>query len=105
MKLLKKNQLILYAFVLILMTAAYLNYSVKQEKQDIETSMEIAGIGDATLVNSNEVVTEDDTIEESTFTPTEESTAETSITEESSTETSTADKSTADDYFTKSKLE
>ncbi len=64
MKVIKKNQIIVYVVVLILMVAGYLNYTSYTEKQvALETAMqmeskdgvELADIGDATLVNSNDV--------------------------------------------------
>lgn len=66
MKLFKKNQIIIYVIVLMLMTAGYLNYTSNTEKQaSVETAMQmesddmqLADIGDATLVNSNDVVEE-----------------------------------------------
>ena len=67
MKLFKKNQIIIYVIVLMLMTAGYLNYTSNTEKQtSVETAiqmesgddMQLADIGDATLVNSNDVETE-----------------------------------------------
>ena len=67
MKVIKKNQLIIYVMVLILMIAGYLNYTSNTEKQDsLQTSMQIessndeqlADIGDATLVNSNDITQE-----------------------------------------------
>ena len=65
MKVIKKNQLIIY--VMVLMIAGYLNYTSNTEKQDsLQTSMQIessndeqlADIGDATLVNSNDITQE-----------------------------------------------
>lgn len=48
MKIIKKNQLTILVLSLMLITAGYLNYN-----DNIQTSTEIAGIGDATLVSSN----------------------------------------------------
>lgn len=95
MKLFKKNQIIIYVIVLMLMTAGYLNYTTKVEEQtSIETAIqieaqddsEIANIGDATLVSSPEVV------EENTNNVPEEVKP-------------TANTANNDDYFVKSKLE
>ena len=70
MKLFKKNQVIIYVIVLMLMTAGYLNYTTNTDKtSSVETSMQIeanddsqlANIGDATLVNSNDVISENRT--------------------------------------------
>ena len=64
MKIIKKNQIIVYVVVLILMVAGYLNYTNNTENQlSVETTtktestdnMQLADIGDATLVNSNDV--------------------------------------------------
>ena len=70
MKLLKKNQIIIYIFVLMLMTAGYLNFTANTKNkvnlaESLETSiklessddMQIADIGDATLVSSDNVIT------------------------------------------------
>ena len=103
MNIIKKNQIIIYAFALMLVTAGYLNYTSNVNKESVETSSnevyveesntenntdenknennlvenennnlketnekkddvnekeKIANIGDATLVNSNDVVAE-----------------------------------------------
>lgn len=57
---LKKNQIIIFAIALMLITAGYLNYSMRAE-QTAETSSiieqeEYAGIGDARLVSNNNAV-------------------------------------------------
>jgi len=111
MKMFKKNQIIIYVIVLMLMTAGYLNYTTNNEKQEtVETvtqmeenaDVELADIGDATLVNSDEVVSENVTMDQTT------NTNETnSSNSESSTNTvvQTSSESTNNDYFVKSKLE
>ena len=84
MKILKKNQIVIYVIAIMLMTAGYLNYSANDTTNSVETSMNIeskddsklADIGDATLVNSNDVVENDTQVEKTT-----------------------------DEYFSKSKLE
>ena len=48
LKIIKKNQLTILVISLMLVTAGYLNYN-----ENIQTSTEIADIGDATLVSSN----------------------------------------------------
>lgn len=91
MKILKNNQVIIYVIALMLVAAGYLNYT-SQDNKIIETSTdagiintnEIADIGDATLVNSNDVVDENNTQDKNT------------------TETSS---NVSDEYFAKSKLE
>lgn len=57
---LKKNQIIIFAIALMLITAGYLNYSMNVE-QTAEASAEAekneyAGIGDAKLVSNNNVM-------------------------------------------------
>lgn len=64
MKILKKNQLAILVIALMLITAGYLNYTANGET--IETSgntienKQVAAIGDATLVNSGELLEEKD---------------------------------------------
>ena len=127
MKLFKKNQIIVYVIVLMLMTAGQLNYTTNTEKEaSIETSMQmeasddmqLADIGDATLVNSNEVISEEKAEEKSDATNTmtetnnntstntaatsEENTTKDEITKEDTKETNS---NPSNDYFVKSKLE
>ncbi len=124
MKLFKKNQIIIYVIVLMLMTAGYLNYTTNTEKQtSVETAMQVesnddmqlADIGDATLVNSNDVLTQNTTNTTNTkntidVTNTNNETSDTNnvISEnETSTENITLETSSTNnnDYFVKSKLE
>lgn len=73
MNILKKNQIIIYTLAFMLVTAGYLNYTNNIKKETNETSAlppedsvqnvsieeeNIADIGDATLVSSNDVVTD-----------------------------------------------
>lgn len=141
MKIFKKNQVIIYIIALMLVTAGYLSYTTKESVDtSIETSMQmeskddtkLAGIGDATLVNSNDVVlnntatdtlsdienneTNDNKVDNSN-TNTETSNNNTNTTSTSSTNSQEANTTnensnsvvtnatSADDYFTKSKLE
>ena len=72
MKLLKKNQIVIYVIALMLMAVAYLNYTTNTAEQSVQASMQMearddsntANIGDATLVSSNSVVEETNTIEQ-----------------------------------------
>lgn len=112
MKLFKKNQIIIYVIVLMLMTAGYLNYTTNTERQSVETSMQmeanddmqLADIGDATLVSSNDMVTENTTNSTDEANNVENTTSnnESVAKEETAVETNS---STSDDYFVKSKLE
>lgn len=63
-KALKKNQIIIFAIALMLITAGYLSYTMNTE-QTAETSammeqQEYAGIGDARLVSNNNVIDDSD---------------------------------------------
>ena len=119
MKLFKKNQVIIYVIALMLVTAGYLNYTSNDNlKSAIQTSSseeelaEMANIGDAQLVSSNDIKTENKTEENKT----EENKIETdngtaiNTTNETKNENNTMTTSannTKDnsDYFTNSKLE
>ena len=125
MKLLKKNQIVIYVIALMLMAVAYLNYTTNTAEQSVEASMQIearddsntANIGDATLVSSNDVLSNTDTVNESsgndnTVSNTEnlstinnENTTNDNSNNNSETTQTSAQASTDDDYFTKSKLE
>lgn len=116
MKLLKKNQVIIYVIAIMIMTAGYLNFTTNaNDNQSIETSMQmeakddtlLADIGDATLVNSNDVVTGEETSptsENEVKNKSEDGNKETSEqTEEKEVQANS--KVTKDDYFVQSKLE
>ena len=123
--LLKKNQVIIYVIALMLVTAGYLNYTTNTAEQvstqtamemEANDDMQIADIGDATLVNS-EAVSENEVAEDTTENVTEntsntngDTTQEangnmTQNTIENNTVTETSATATTDEYFTKSKLE
>ena len=117
MKILKKNQIVIYVIAIMLMTAGYLNYSTNDSNNSVETSMNIeskddsklADIGDATLVNSNDVVESNTQAQETTAEAENNTTNNDTTTNETQTnevETSTNSvKNSKDDYFSKSKLE
>ena len=122
MKLLKKNQIVIYVIALMLMAVAYLNYTTNTAEQSVEASLQMearddsntANIGDATLVSSNDVLSNTDTVNESSGNSTTVSNTESSNTTNTTNENSNinnettqpnAQTSTDDDYFTKSKLE
>ena len=124
MKLFKKNQVIIYIIALMLMTAGYLNYTTNQQGDSVENSMkmeaddtQVADIGDAKLVNSNDVITNEtqntleennknSTIDNNTTNTIKNETANTSS-NSTNTENNTVETSSnnSNDYFTKSKLE
>ena len=58
LKALKRNQIIIFAIALMLITAGYLNYSmnVEQTAETSATAEQYAGIGDARLVSNNNVI-------------------------------------------------
>ena len=71
MKILKKNQIIIFVIAFMLITAGYLNYTTGDKKDFLSTSSlmdseEVAGIGDAKLVSSNNVVEQENKVSEST---------------------------------------
>jgi len=117
MKILKKNQIVIYVIAIMLMTAGYLNYSTNDSNNSVETSMNIeskddsklADIGDATLVNSNDVVESNTQAQENTAEAennTNNNDTTTNETQTNEVETSTDSvKNSKDDYFSKSKLE
>lgn len=117
MKILKKNQIVIYVIAIMLMTAGYLNYSTNDRNNSVETSMNIeskddsklADIGDATLVNSNDVVESNTQAQENTAEAennTNNNDTTTNETQTNEVETSTDSvKNSKDDYFSKSKLE
>ena len=125
----KKNQIIIYVIAFMLVTAGYLNYTSNNDMQsllsnaDPEQISENTNIGDAQLVNSNDVIenkseeqntTSDNTISNTTDTNTTNSNQtdsniveDTNVnTEETETEKEElANASNSDEYFTTSKLE
>lgn len=131
MKFLKRNQIIIYVIVLMLMTAGYLNYTTVQDKESLQTTSQIAAkddtkiadIGDATLVSSNDLVSENSVNESTNSTQNSVDTnSSNSMIANTSTNTNTSDNSSntvtnttsketssnsvsKDDYFSKSKLE
>lgn len=109
MKLFKKNQVIIYVIALMLVAAGYLNYTANDNTNSIiptsgteEELDQMANIGDAQLVSSNDIVNEavnntDNNIENAKTENTSSNTVTTS-----STTTNTTNNS---DYFKTSKLE
>lgn len=109
MKLFKKNQVIIYVIALMLVAAGYLNYTANGNTNSIiptsgteEELDQIANIGDAQLVSSNDIVNEavNNTTNNTENAKTENTSSNTVTT--SSTTTSITNNS---DYFKTSKLE
>ena len=90
--LLKKNQVIIYVIALMLVTAGYLNYSrqATEVSGNAISENEVAGIGDAKLVSSNNLITND--IDSDI------------ITKETSAEVNEQINAEEDDYFASSRL-
>ena len=113
MKLLKKNQVIIYVIAVMLMVAGYLNYTTRTADEAVQASSQVnetdeyANIGDARLVSS-EAVEENTTNETNT---TENQVAENTINTTNTSNSSNTNMATqetsavTDDYFAKSKLE
>lgn len=103
LKAFKKSEFAIYAIAIMLVAAGYLNYSTQSQEEIVETLskemsnnvVENTSIGDATLVNSDDVLEEElvdnDNIEETS----EENNISEEIVETNSEQT---------DYFTESKL-
>lgn len=109
MKLFKKNQVIIYVIALMLVAAGYLNYTANGNTNSIiptsgteDELAQMANIGDAQLVSSNDIVNEavNNTTNNTENAKTEKTSSNTVTT--SSTTTSTTNNS---DYFKTSKLE
>ena len=109
MKLLKKNQVIIYTIAVLLMVAGYLNYSTNTGEALEASANEVANtanIGDARLVSTNPVT--ENATNEVQNTSNVTNTANTNTTTENTVNNTTTQTSTTvstDDYFAKSKLE
>lgn len=110
MKLFKKNQVIIYVIALMLVTAGYLNYTSNDNlKSAIQTSSseeelaEMANIGDAQLVSSNDIKKENKTEENKI--ETDNGTVINTTNENNTITTSANNTKDNSDYFTNSKLE
>lgn len=123
MKFLKGNQVIIYIIALMLITAGYLNYTDKNNTQQTNAELntqKIGEIGDATLVSSSDVVTNETPVGQKSADNTNETNSinsnetnknlvnneNTNNTENTNTNVqSTATTTSSNDYFVKSKLE
>ena len=107
MKIIKKNQLTILVLALMLVTAGYLNYN-----SNVQTSTEIAAIGDATLVSSNlsnsisnQVQNETQVTNSNTITNNTTDVASSVSTTEESIQTNSEATNATEEYFTSSRLE
>ena len=112
MKLLKKNQVIIYVIAVMLMVAGYLNYTTRTADEAIQVSSELnktdeyANIGDARLVSSDALEETTNTTNDTENQAGEKKTNITNSTNETSSNIETQQTNiTSDDYFVKSKLE
>ena len=112
MKLLKKNQVIIYVIAVMLMVAGYLNYTTRTADEAIQVSSELnktdeyANIGDARLVSSDALEETTNTTNDTENQAGENKTNITNSTNETSSNIETQQTNiTSDDYFAKSKLE
>ena len=98
MKLIKKNQVIIYTIAVLIMVAGYLNYTTNIDNEVVQVSSNEVNetkdenIGDARLVSSEAIIEENEQNDNTTINETNVNTTE---------ETS----ATIDEYFSKSKLE
>lgn len=116
MKIIKKNQLTILVIALMLVTAGYLNYttyngeSLETSSNDIISQQNIAGIGDAKLVNSEDVI--ENTTSSIEIENIEDTSNSEQLTEENSKERTesenvikTSSSINQNEYFVKSRLE
>lgn len=116
----KKNEIVIYAIALMLVTAGYFNYTTNLEQEMIETSVaetsnnttKEASIGDARLVNSNDVVKNENIINETNDNKIQKEDIDVAVStedENKSEATNTVETNTQpnklEDYFVNSKLE
>lgn len=106
-KIIKKNQLTILVLALMLVTAGYLNYN-----DNIQTSTEVASIGDATLVSSNlsnsvinTIQTQVNEINSNTISNTNISVASSVSTAQENVVQTNSEIESTEEYFTSSRLE
>lgn len=106
MKILKKNQVIIFVIALMLVTAGYLNYTSNNKDEIASTEIvdneEIAGIGDAKLVSNNDVIEAKEEINNTINSVVENDSMNNTI--NNNTEISTSSTATKDNYFVTSRL-
>lgn len=126
MKIIKKNQVVIFVIALMLVTAGYLNFTNQQNLQQnllptgsLADSEQMAAIGDATLVSANQTTEKNNTNESNTITSNTEqtntnvvdnknNTIESNSNSTTTTNTTTKtnnNQNTDDHYFTQSKLD
>lgn len=116
MKLFKKNQVIIYVIALMLVAAGYLNYTTNENSNTIiptsgteDELAQMANIGDAQLVSSNDIVNETESdstnnVTNNTINNTTNTKAE-DVNKTVTTSSNASKTSNSSDYFKTSKLE
>lgn len=99
MKLLKKNQVVIYVIALILMAVAYLNYTTNTTEQSVEASMQMEARDDSKIANNTNNIISTDNANNAVNTDNTASIGDARLV--SSDDVVSND----DDYFSKSKLE
>ena len=111
MKILKKNQIVISVIALMLVAAGYLNYSSQLSQEvstkEAEEQYDYAGIGDAKLVDSEEIVGEENTIKETMANSAQNQQNEKNEQQQNNTENTVATNANevANNYYTSSRLE
>ena len=115
MKFFKKNQIIIYTIALMLVVAGYLNYtssdnlnSAVQTSSREEELTQMANIGDAQLVSSNDVVSDNNVSNNSISTNknmTSENVINNTVNTSNTVNASATSSKSDNEYFTTSKLE
>ncbi len=110
MKLLKKNQIVVYAIAVLLMVVGYMSYTTNNQKalevsnQNITSVNEYANVGDARLVSSNDVISENINANKSNTTA-DNSVNQNEVSSKNEVTSETSSSAVSDEYFAKSKLE
>ena len=110
MKLLKKNQIVVYAIAVLLMVVGYMSYTTNNQKalevsnQNITSINEYANVGDARLVSSNDVISENINANKSNTTA-DNSVNQNEVSSKNEVTSETSSSAVLDEYFAKSKLE
>lgn len=103
MKVLKKNQVIIFVVALMLVVAGYFNYTV-QNKEVAAVSNEVSEIGDAKLVSSSDMVAGKEEINNIIEEANQEVQETNSNLEEQKNQTQTGTNTMSNDYFTNSRI-
>lgn len=107
MKVLKRNQIVIFAIALMLITAGYLNYTMSSEKtaetSGVISNEEVAGIGDAKLVSTENVISNNVVIQNNAIKNNNNSSNQNCAINQTTSTSVQSEETNA--YFTESKLE